>query len=248
MISISRRKLADSVIDEIKGMIDRGDLKEGDKLPNQNDFAAQLGVSRTVLREALQILDQLGVIEQRPKYGTVIRAKAALLYSAHLIPPLISDNRATLELIQARRIIEVGSAELAAVKATGKQIKEMGTLVEDMAKMQQEDDAIRYTEKNIAFHLLIAKASHNRFMVHLLVTIRGFMEQWTQESLSVIPGLMDRSSKYHKAIFEAIRDKNPRKAGTSMKKHMSDFLTSLERYYKMTGRKERNGKSGNQRP
>ena len=248
MISISRRKLADSVIDEIKGMIDRGDLKEGDKLPNQNDFAAQLGVSRTVLREALQILDQLGVIEQRPKYGTVIRAKAALLYSAHLIPPLISDNRATLELIQARQIIEVGSAELAAKNASGKQIKEMEALVADMAKMQQKDDSIQYTEKNIAFHLLIAKASHNRFMVHLLVTIRGFMEQWTQESLTVIPGLMDRSSKYHKAIFEAIRDKNPRKAGTSMKKHMSDFLTSLERYYKMTGREERNGKSGNQRP
>ena len=246
MISISRRKLADSVIDEIKGMIDRGDLKEGDKLPNQNDFAAQLGVSRTVLREALQILDQLGVIEQRPKYGTVIRAKAALLYSAHLIPPLISDNRATLELIQARRIIEVGSAELAAVKATGKQIKEMGALVEEMAKMQQEDDAIQYTEKNIAFHLLIAKASHNRFMVHLLVTIRGFMEQWTQESLTVIPGLMDRSSKYHKAIYEAIRDKNPRKAGASMKKHMSDFLTSLERYYKMTGQEVQARKSQSQ--
>lgn len=248
MISINRRKLSDSVIEEIKGMIDRGDLKEGDKLPNQNDFAAQLGVSRTVLREALQILDQLGVIEQRPKYGTVIRAKAALLYSAHLIPPLMSDNRATLELIQARRIIEVGSAELAAVKATKNQIKEMGALVQDMAKMQQKDDAIRYVEKNISFHLLIAKASHNRFMVHLLVTIRGFMEQWTQESLSVIPGLMDRSSKYHKAIYEAIRDKNPRKAGTSMQKHMSDFLTSLERYYKMTGREERDGKSGNQRP
>lgn len=227
-------------------MIDRGDLKEGDKLPNQNDFAAQLGVSRTVLREALQILDQLGVIEQRPKYGTVIRAKAALLYSAHLIPPLMSDNRATLELIQARRIIEVGSAELAAVKATEGQIEEMGALVQDMARMQQKDDAIRYTEKNISFHLLIAKASHNRFMVHLLVTIRGFMEQWTQESLTVIPGLMDRSSKYHKAIYEAIRDKNPRKAGTSMKKHMSDFLTSLERYYKMTGREEQSGKSENQ--
>jgi len=246
MISISRRKLADSVIDEIKRMIDRGDLKEGDKLPNQNDFAAQLGVSRTVLREALQTLVQLGVIEQRPKYGTVIRTKTALLYSDHLVPPLMADNQATLELIQARQIIEVGSAELAAKNATGKQIKEMEALVADMAKMQQRDDSIRYTEKNIAFHLLIAKASHNRFMVHLLVTIRGFMEQWTQESLTVIPGLMGRSSKYHKAIYEAIRDGNPRKAASSMRKHLSDFLTSLEQYYKITGQEVRGRKSQNQ--
>ncbi|MFH1242239.1 MAG: FadR/GntR family transcriptional regulator [Pseudomonadota bacterium] len=237
MISINRRKLADSVIKEIKGMIVRGDLKKGDKLPNQNEFAAQLGVSRTVLREALQTLDQLGVIEQRPKYGTVIRAKTAFLYSDHLIPPLMADNRATLELIQARLVIEVGAAELAARNATQNQIKEMRALVEDMAKIQQEGDGARYTEKNIAFHFLIAKASHNRFMVHLLATIRGFMEQWTQESLTVIPGLMERSSKSHREIYQAIRDRNHRKAASSMRKHMTDFERSLESYYKIT-RKE----------
>jgi len=239
MISINRRKLADSVIEEIKRMIDRGDLKEGDKLPNQNDFAAQLGVSRTVLREALQTLNQLGVIDQRPKYGTVIRAKTAFLYSDHLVPPLMADNRATSELIQARRVIEVGAAELAAKNATENQIKEMEALVEDMAKIQQEGDETRYTEKNIAFHFLIAKASHNRFMVHLLATIRGFMEQWTHESISVIPGLMHRSSKSHLAIYQAIRDSNHRKAASSMRKHISDFETSLERYYKITGRESR---------
>lgn len=236
MVSINRRKLADSVIDEIKGMIGRGDLKEGDKLPNQNEFAAQLGVSRTVLREALQTLDQLGVIEQRPKYGTVIRTKTALLYSDHLAPPLMADNRASSELIQARLVIEVGAAELAAKNATKAQIKEMESLVEDMEKIQKWGDGTQYTEKNTAFHFLIAKASRNRFMVHLLVTIRGFMEQWTHESIRVIPGLMDRSSKSHRAIFQAIRDKNHRKAASAMRKHMCDFQTSLEQYHRITGR------------
>ena len=79
----------------------------------------------------------------------------------------------------------------------------MGALVEDMAKIWEAgDDNVYadYTEENITFHFLIAKASHNRFMVHLMATMGGFMEQWTQESISVLPGLMDRSVKSHREI------------------------------------------------
>jgi GntR family transcriptional regulator, transcriptional repressor for pyruvate dehydrogenase complex len=234
--SINRKKLSESVIEEIKKMIERGELSLGDKLPNQNEFAAQLGVSRTVLREALQTLNQLGVIDQRPKYGTVIRAKTPFLYSEHLIPPLMSDNNATIELIQARRFIEVGAAEMAARNASKAQIKDMGRLVDEMERMSKAGDDAEYAEKNIAFHFLIAKACHNRFMVHLLATIRGFMEQWTQESISVLPGLLDRSVKSHREIYEAIRDREPRKAASSMRRHIADFQKSLEKFYKMTGR------------
>lgn len=236
MPSINRKKLADSVIEEIKRMIERGELAPGDKLPNQNEFAAQLGVSRTVLREALQTLNQLGVIDQRPKYGTVIRAKTPFLYSEHLIPPLMSDNNATIELIQARRFIEVGAAEMAAKNASKAQVKEMGILMNEMERMREAGDDAGYTEKNIAFHFLIAKASHNRFMLHLLATIRGFMEQWTQESISVLPGLLDRSLKLHRDIYEAIRDGEPGKAASSMRKHIADFQKSLEKFYKKAGR------------
>lgn len=236
MPSINRKKLADSVIEEIKGMIERDELAPGDKLPNQNEFAAQLGVSRTVLREALQTLTQLRVIDQRPKYGTVIRAKTPFLYSEHLIPPLMSDDKATIELIQARRFIEVGVAEMASKNASKTQVKEMGILVDEMVLMREAGDDPGYTEKNIAFHFLIAKASHNRFMLHLLATIRGFMEQWTQESISVLPGLIDRSLKSHRDIYESIRDGDSRRAAKSMRNHISDFQRSLERYYKIAGK------------
>ncbi len=241
MLSISRKKLAHSVIEEIKGMIERGELDPGDKLPNQNEFAAQLGVSRTVLREALQTLNQLGVIEQRPKYGTVIRAKTPFLYSEHLIPPLMSDNLATIELIQARKCIEIEAAELAARYASAAQIKEMEKIVDEMLQMCESGDDSGYAEKNIVFHFLIAKASHNRFMVHLLATIRGYMEQWTQESITVLPGLLDRSLKSHREIYEAIRDRDHQKAANAMRKHLMDFQKSLEKYYKLAVRSNASG-------
>ena len=73
MAAIIRKKLADSVLEEIRRMITDGELGEGDKLPNQNEFSTQLGVSRPSLREALHTLNLMGVIEQRPGLGTVRR-------------------------------------------------------------------------------------------------------------------------------------------------------------------------------
>ena len=233
MGSINRKKLADSVIEEIKRRIEFGELEEGDKLPNQHEFAAQLGVSRTVLREALQTLAILGVVEQRPKSGTVIKAKAPVLYADKLMPPLMADPKATIELIEARRFIEVGAVELAVNRATKGEIREMGALVKDMTKMLEAGDADGYTEKNVAFHFLIAKASQNRFMTHLLATIRGYMEQWMLESIKVLPGLLERSLKSHRNIYLGIRDRDRRKAVASMTKHISDLQGSFERYYQM---------------
>ena len=233
MISINRKKLADSVIEEIKRRIEFGELEEGDKLPNQHEFAAQLGVSRTVLREALQTLAILGVVEQRPKSGTVIRAKAPVLYADKLMRPLMADPKATIELIEARRFIEVGAVELAVSRATKGEIREMGALVKDMTKMLEAGDADGYTEKNVAFHFLIAKASQNRFMTHLLATLRGYMERWMLESIKVLPGLLERSLKAHRNIYRGIRDRDRRKAVASMTKHISDLQNSFERYYEM---------------
>lgn len=112
----------------------------------------------------------------------------------------------------------------------------MGALVEDMAKMLEVGDADGYTEKNIAFHFLIAEASQNRFMTHLLATIRGYMEQWMLESIKVLPGLLQRSLKSHRNIYRAIRDRDRRKAVAGMTKHITDLQNSFERYYQMAGK------------
>lgn len=87
-MGIQKIRLAESVIKEIKDMLLRDELSEGDKLPNQIEFASQLGVSRTVLREALQTLSDFGVVQQRPKIGTIIVSTAPLIYSKFLQSPL----------------------------------------------------------------------------------------------------------------------------------------------------------------
>jgi GntR family transcriptional repressor for pyruvate dehydrogenase complex len=239
MASINKKKLADSVIEEIKRMIQSGELKEGHRLPDQNTFAAQLGVSRTSLREALSTLTRIGVIEQRPGYGTVFRSRIPALFTDHLAPPLISDKQATIELIEARRFIEIGAAELAVKNASPEQIKEMELLIQEMPRSLKEERTDDYIEQDVAFHFSIAKASHNRFIVNLLVNIRGFMEQYMRESFHLMPYMLERSLKFHQSIFQAVKDRSRSKAVSQMEKHILDVQRAIQLYYRDQEQKAR---------
>jgi GntR family transcriptional repressor for pyruvate dehydrogenase complex len=231
MASINKKKLADSVIEEIKRMIKSGELKEGDKLPNQNVFSAQLGVSRTSLREALSTLTRIGVIEQRPGYGTVLRSRIPALFTDHLAPPLISDKEATIELIEARRFIEIGAAEMAVKNANSEQINEMWLLVKEMPRSLKEGRIDDYIEQDLAFHFLIAKGSQNRFLVNLFVNLRGFMEQYMRESFRLLPYMLERSLKFHQNIYQAIKSRSRSKAVSQMEKHILDIQRAIQNYY-----------------
>ncbi len=246
MVSINKKKLADSVIEEIKRMIQSGELKEGDKLPNQNAFAAQLGVSRTSLREALSTLTRIGVIEQRPGFGTVFRSRIPALFTDHLAPPLISDKQATIELIEARRFIEIGAAELSVKNASPEQINEMGLLIKEMTRSLKEGRIDDYIEQDVAFHFSIAKASHNRFLVNLFVTIRGFMEQYMRESFHLLPYMLERSLKFHQNIYQAIKGGSRSKAVSQMKKHILDVQRAIQQYYRDQEQKAREKEEGSQ--
>jgi GntR family transcriptional repressor for pyruvate dehydrogenase complex len=232
---IKKKKLPDEVIDAIKRMIQSGELKEGDKLPNQTEFSAQLGVSRTSLREAFNTLCVLGVLEQHQGYGTIVKSRFSALYADHLSAPFITDEKATMELLEARQFIEIGAARLAAKNATKKQIKEMGALINKMAKAGQEGDTQKLSEQDIDFHFLIAQATGNRVMIHLLANIRGLMEKFMHEAFLVLHD-QKRYLKAHRDIFEAIEQKNPKKASSLIKKHIMDVQKDLQQYYRVVNK------------
>ena len=237
MVSLKKKKIADSVIEEIRRMINDGELKVGDKLPNQNEFSAQLGISRISLREALHTLELLGVIEQRPGYGTAIKAMVPVLFSDNLAPPMMSDERATVELIEARKFIEVGVAELAARNASEEQIRELADITGKMKQALKERKEDEYTSLDVQFHFLIAKASGNQVMNYFLTNIREYLEQFIQETFSVLPGLLKRSLKFHVNIYLAIKDRDSKKAVDHMKRHMEDIQRALEQYYEIAKKK-----------
>lgn len=238
MSVIRKKKLADEVIDEIKRMIQSGKFKEGDKLPNQTEFAAQLGVSRTSLREAFNTLCVLGVLEQRQGSGTIVKSRFSALYADQLSAPFIADEKSTMELLEARQFIEIGAARLAAKNATKELIKKMRVLIDEMVKAGVEQDTQKLSDQDIAFHFLIAQATHNRVIIHLLANIRSLMEKFMHEAFLVLHD-QKRYLKDHRDIYEAIKQKNPQKASRVMKKHILDVQKDLKQYYRVIDKSRR---------
>jgi len=232
MAGIVKKKVSELIIDEIKSMISKGKLKQGDKLPNQVDFAVQLGVSRPSLREAMHILTLIGAIEQKPGAGTIIKSTDLTLWDEQLSPPLVSDFKATSELVEARNFIEQRVTEMAAQNATKKEITQLSRILEDMTTALQENRTNEYSKLDMKFHHCIAKASHNRFMIHMFLTIRSLMDQFIRETFIILPGLLDRSLKYHIKIFEGIKERDEQKAVANMQKHIKDISDSLRKHYK----------------
>jgi GntR family transcriptional repressor for pyruvate dehydrogenase complex len=231
MKRVVKKKLSDSVLDEIVRMFDSGELKEGEKLPNQNELAAQLGVSRASLRESLHTLALMGVLEQRPGFGTVVRGRVPANFSDYLSLPLISDAKETIELVEARRFIEIANVELAVKNITEESLAELGRIVAEMgmavAEIRQDD----YGRLDAEFHHLLAKATGNRFMVHLFLTIRGIMEQFITEAFSALPRTLGRSLSDHKRIYAALLRRDEKQSVLAMKRHLENIRKSMENLY-----------------
>lgn len=231
MAMVKKKRLADGVIEEIVRRIDGGELEDGDKLPNQNEFAAELGVSRSSLREALHTLTLVGAIEQRPGLGTVIRTKKSARMAEHLATPLVSDAEASMELMETRRYIELAAVDLAAKRASEEDLAEMEKLIREMQVALDNERPEEYAELDLAFHYQIAYAAHNRFLIHLFVTMRTLMEQFIRETFTVLPGLLQRSLVFHAHILENMRARNRIKAVAAMGRHLEDIEKALEIHY-----------------
>jgi len=231
MNRVVKKRLSDSVLDEIARMFDSGELKEGDKLPNQNELASQLGVSRASLRESLHTLALMGVLEQRPGFGTVVRGRVPANFSDFLNLPLISDAKETIELVEARRFIEISNVELAVNNITDENLAEMGRIVEAMHTAAAENRQDDYGRLDADFHHLLAKATGNRFLVHLFLTIRRIMEQFITESFSALPRMLGRSLSDHKRIYAALLRRDETRAVTEMKRHMQHIRKAMENLY-----------------
>lgn len=224
------------MVDEIRRWLDTGKIKIGEKLPNQNALSQEMGVSRTSLREAMRMLDLMGVIEQRPGYGTVIIRAIPELHEHNLGLSLLSDVESTYELLEARAIIECGSVKLAAKRATDEEIERFFQLVDEMAAHLQNGDYDKYKIADYTFHELIRKVSGNRFLENPGAELSSYVQQFIDENTLLLPGLLKESQRYHETICRSIARKDPDMAAQAMQEHIDRIVESYRGY--LAGKEE----------
>ncbi|MCC8164759.1 MAG: FCD domain-containing protein [Planctomycetes bacterium] len=195
-------------------------------LPNQSEFAAQLGVSRLSLREGLHTLQMIGVVEQRPKIGTRILNDHPDSWLHKLNVPLLADKRATIELLQARSVLEIQMARLVAANATKSDIRIVESSIDAMEKCIKADDLEGYLHADVDFHKKIGASCHNRYLVDMLYSVMDILEEFMREVFREIPSLLPDSMEKHRNIFNALKNADDK----NLVRHMTDHLSHIEKH------------------
>ncbi len=221
MAPVSRKKLSDGVIDEIRRMMEQGELKIGDKLPVHSELAKQLQVSRVTIREAMHTLSLLGILEQRSGYGTVIKAQVPTRYAESMRLPRFTGPGAVRELLAAREFIELGAMTTIVTNASPDDIGRIEVAVKEMQRSLSTDCDEDYAKLDLEFHRLLVQASGNRFLIGIFETLRSATERFMTEGFRIIPSMRKKALREHERILESLKKRDSRSACDEMMRHIA---------------------------
>lgn len=226
--------LVASIVEQLVEHIQNGTLQPGDKLPSERQLIQMLGVGRSSVREALQGLVMMGLVEVRPGHGSYVKSNLHS-FIPDLSKPGLSDNlqrEMRLQLIEARRMIEIEIAAQAAVRAKPQQIELWRATFDDYVRYIDDFGDPRYLAAHADFHLSLADMSQNPFNVMLAnAAIRAVPQTLREREFSFpksidLQQLRDSQVKLHRDILDAVANGDPEKAKAALRAHM-DFERDL---------------------
>ncbi|HTU03502.1 MAG TPA: FadR/GntR family transcriptional regulator [Candidatus Sulfotelmatobacter sp.] len=216
---IPRPSLTEEIVKRLVNLILEERLRPGDKLPSERELVGRFSVGRSSLREAIRILNAIGVVEVSVGEGMFVGKGDLSLIARPLSLGLLMGRQSRDELIEARRVLETELAGLAAERATEGEVNAIRRQLETMRRSQMLPE--RYARADLAFHLAIAQAAHNQLLYNLLHTLRHIVGSLISKVvLDYDANHMPQSFKVHIPIFEAVRDRDPRAARTAMAVHL----------------------------
>jgi GntR family transcriptional repressor for pyruvate dehydrogenase complex len=217
-LNISKSTIPDSLMQQIKKMIINKKLKPGEALPSQRKMAAELGVGVPSIREALKIMEGMGLVKIQHGHSTIITQISMDSLITNITTFLEITEVDVLHLLETKDFIETQCALVAATRATESEIKELENYIKAMEKYFL--DSQKYAQLDYLFHLTIVKAAHNP-IINEIMKMAGRMILKGMEITSSLPG-RDIAMDYHRRIFEAIRDRNGILAATLIHEHIAE--------------------------
>jgi len=210
---------AEKIAVQLSGMLNRGELMPGDRLPPERDLAKMLGVSRPTLRAGISFLASVGVVRSRPGAGTfVVKTEASPSLDSgplRMMASLLGFTSA--EMFESRQSLEMAIAGLAAERATGSQ---MAAMAEEVAEMYASlDEPEKFFIHDNHFHQLVAAASGNRILTSLMNMVARIPLDVRGEALKQTKDLKELAeTQLH--VYRSIRDRNSASAREAMRAHL----------------------------
>jgi GntR family transcriptional regulator, transcriptional repressor for pyruvate dehydrogenase complex len=220
---VRKTRAYEEIVRQVRTLTERELLKPGDRLPSERELAEQFQVSRVTVRQALSVLQAMGLIDSRVGDGTFAGASANPVVT--VLAPMLSPPKSTLlEQLELRRLIEPEVARLAAERATDAQIDEMRRSI--TLQVQKLVEGVSFVEEDSALHLTIARSSQNSLLVRMIESIHELLRGSREESLRART-TMERSLAGHRRIIDAIARHDPAAARRAMLRHVLDVESMI---------------------
>lgn len=226
---VKTKKVYEEIVAQIKRLIVDRKLQPGDKLLSERELSEKLDVSRASVREAFSALEIMGIIEIRPGEGSFVKPvsyEGMLEPLSFLLQVEIED---LMQLLEVRKILEVETAALAAMRAREDDLEELEQALNNMREQITSGEIGDLSDAD--FHFAIARATGNVILVRVMSTISDLMTNTfkaSRKKLFLMEHMPELLYESHRQIFEAIAQHNPQTARKAMREHLTLVESGME--------------------
>jgi GntR family transcriptional repressor for pyruvate dehydrogenase complex len=218
------------VAEQIVQLIAEREMSPGDRMPTEMELATRLGASRTLVREAVKILAATGRVSVQKGRGLYVADGEGMLGASRFGGFFIPTNLDHIfMLFEFRRIQEIAASRLAATQASPAELRVIEAAVQTCRQGYQTRDKAQFEAGDDAFHLGIAAASHNIFLVAAVREARRLQQQATVIGIRGMGGHAAEAVEEHDAIYRAIRNGQPEAAADATVVHLDNTLKDYRR-------------------
>ena len=217
---VRKTRVYHEIVNQIRGLIGDGRIKPGDRLPPERELAEMFNASRNSVRDAMRVLEQMGLVESRQGDGTYVQSVSAERLAEPLALMLLQSRTQMRELWEVRQVLEPAIAEFAAERITDEELDELEAILE--AQRLKVDSGFIALEEDTAFHNGIAEAARNTVMLRTLDTLVDLLRQSRERALQQ----RDRprySLVGHERILATLRRRDSVGARSEMLQHLREI-------------------------
>lgn len=239
---IDHESVVDVVVGKVETMIVDGILKDGIRLPSERDMAEAFGISRPKLREALQMLEDRGLVHVRHGDGTYIAELTGRAMSPAMLALYARHGEAFYDYLEYRREQEAFATRLAAQRATAADKERLAAIRDELEAAWVAQDSAMEIEGDFRLHSAVVDASHNTTLIHMMASVYDLTRRGIFYNHDLLRSIDDSGRKLldqHIEIIEAVLASDPARAEKAAVDHMDYVEDSIRRGCELQRREQR---------
>jgi len=221
-VNLHKKDIREQVFEQLLMKITMGEWKSGEKLPSENELSAAMGVSRISVREAIQKLAAINLVETFRGKGTYVKAFSTNNYLKSMTPMLYMSKEDIKSVLEYRRILEIGIIDLYLRNVKERDINDLQKMLDKMESYYKKKDLNKYRKYDVEFHMKLYEMTDNPFIIKISVIVKDVLNS------SIEGGLTEEGAgegvEFHTQILDCIR----RKDADRLKIVISDMLRRTE--------------------